>query len=362
VRYQKRFTAQIYTDLFEKYHPDLVVAASPGFRQDRYLLREAVAHEIRTAAAIISWDSSSSYGLPGAPVDWITCWSEVQKQELVGGADWNPERVNVGGMPPYDHYIRNTWQMPRAEYFRLHGLDPQRKLLSYASSFVSWSPNYQNVEALAVAARDIRRFARNLIGQGVAARQLTQLISHLNDVLTEHLVQLMAQQEGVDLQKACWLAFGSEGRSEQTISTDQDNGLVFVSDNPAHDREKWLKFARRVNEALDQCGYPLCKGNVMASNPELCLSVEEWRAKMGGWLQNWEPKALLDATIYFDFRPLYGDATLATGLHQWVLERTRAYPNFLRQMAQNAMQAKPALGTLRDLPPRMFPTRRTASI
>jgi len=149
VGYQGRFTPSIYTDLLEKYRPALVVAGSPGFRQDRFILREAAKRGIPTAAAIISWDSSSSYGLPGAKVDWITCWSEIQKQELVGGADWSPERVNVGGMPPYDSYVRGEWLLPRAEYFRMHGLDPQRRLLSYASSFVSWSPNIQNVEALA---------------------------------------------------------------------------------------------------------------------------------------------------------------------------------------------------------------------
>ena len=148
VKLQNRFTPQIYADLFEKYRPQLVIAGSPGFRQDRYLLREARARRVTTAAAIISWDSSSSYGLPGAEIDWITCWSEKQKQELVGGADWDPRRVNIGGMPPYDGYVRKTWLMPREEYFHLHGLDPTRKLLSYASSFVSWSPNWQNVEAL----------------------------------------------------------------------------------------------------------------------------------------------------------------------------------------------------------------------
>jgi CDP-glycerol glycerophosphotransferase (TagB/SpsB family) len=82
-------------------------------------------------------------------VDWITCWSEIQKQELVGGADWPAGRIHVGGMPPYDAYVRKEWLLPREEYFRQHGLDPGRKLLSYASSFVSWSPNIQNVEALA---------------------------------------------------------------------------------------------------------------------------------------------------------------------------------------------------------------------
>jgi hypothetical protein len=149
VRYQSRFSPGIYADLFEKYRPGLVISGSPGFRQDRYLLREAAARGVPTAAAMISWDSSSSYGLPGAPVDWITCWSEIQKQELIGGGDWRPEHVNVGGMPPYDGYVRKAWLTPRDEYFSLHGLDPQRKLLSYASSFVSWSPNLQNVEALA---------------------------------------------------------------------------------------------------------------------------------------------------------------------------------------------------------------------
>jgi hypothetical protein len=146
---QTRFTPHIYADLFEQRPPDLVVAASPGFRQDRYLLREAAARGVRTAAAIISWDSSSSYGLPGAPVEWITCWSEIQKQELAGGADWPPERIHVAGMPPYDGYVRGAWNTSRSAYFARHGLDPARKLISYASSFVSWSPNYQNVAALA---------------------------------------------------------------------------------------------------------------------------------------------------------------------------------------------------------------------
>lgn len=146
---QSSYTPQIYADLFEKYNPNLVIAASPGFRLDRFLLREATARNVPTVAAIISWDSSSSYGLPGAKVDWITCWSEIQKKELLGGADWLAERVNVAGMPPYDGYVSGKWDIPRADYFRNHGLDPNRKLFSYASSFVSWSPNYQNVEALA---------------------------------------------------------------------------------------------------------------------------------------------------------------------------------------------------------------------
>jgi hypothetical protein len=146
---QSRYTPQLYADLFEHNRPDMVIASTPGWRLDRYLLREAKARGVPTAAAIVGWDNPSSYSLPGAPVDWITCWSEVQKTELVLGSDWPAERVNIGGIPSYDGYFRKEWQIPQDEYFKLHGLDPQRKLLSYAASFVSFSPNYQNVEALA---------------------------------------------------------------------------------------------------------------------------------------------------------------------------------------------------------------------
>jgi hypothetical protein len=148
MKYQNRFTPDLYADLFEKYKPQLVIASSPGFRLDRYILRAAAKHQVPSIAAIFSWDSSSSYGLPGAEVNWITCWSEVQKQELIGGADWLPENVNIGGMPPYDGYVRREWLLERDEYFNLHGLDPSRKLLSYACSFVNLSPNIQNVQAL----------------------------------------------------------------------------------------------------------------------------------------------------------------------------------------------------------------------
>jgi hypothetical protein len=147
---QNRFTPDVYADLFEKYQPDLVVAATPGWRLDRYLLREAAAHGVKTATVIVGWDNSSSYSLPGAPVDWATCWSEIQKEEMVMGSDWLPERVHIGGIPSYDGYIRKTWVLPREEYFQLHSLDPDRKLISYASSFVTFSPDTQNVEALAL--------------------------------------------------------------------------------------------------------------------------------------------------------------------------------------------------------------------
>ncbi|MBL8098007.1 MAG: hypothetical protein JNK81_02440 [Anaerolineales bacterium] len=149
VKLQNRFTTNIYTDLFDKYKPDLVIASTPGWRMDRYLLRESAKRKIPNMTVIVGWDNSSSYNISGADVQYATCWSQLQKDELVYGSDWNPENVNIGGIPSYDGYFRKQWLMPRDEYFKLHKLDPKRKLISYASSFVHFAPNFPNIEALA---------------------------------------------------------------------------------------------------------------------------------------------------------------------------------------------------------------------
>jgi hypothetical protein len=146
---QKRFTPHLYDDLFERYRPDLVVASTAGWRLDRYLLRDAAARGLTTGAIVLGWDNPSSHALPGAKIDYISCWSEAQKQELVKGSDWDPERIHIGGIPSYDGYFEKRWLMPREDYFKLHNLDPQRKLLGYACSFVTYSPNIQNIAALA---------------------------------------------------------------------------------------------------------------------------------------------------------------------------------------------------------------------
>ena len=201
----------------------------------------------------------------------------------------------------------------------------------------------RDLEPLRAAAQSIRELARHLLGQGVAARQLTELISHLNDVLTEHLVGLVAAETGMDLGHACWLAFGSEGRSEQTIATDQDNGLVFASDDAASERAAWLAFARRINDALDFCGYPLCRGNVMASNPECCLTADEWRERFSHWMEHGAPQDLLAASIYFDLRPIAGRAELAAPLREFVTHHAQKLPRFMKQLAENALSHGPPL-------------------
>jgi len=196
--------------------------------------------------------------------------------------------------------------------------------------------------ALVEAARDIRQLTRHLLAQGVAAGPLTAMVSALNDALTRRVIELAAARHSL-AGAWCWLALGSEGRVEQTLVTDQDNALIVEGEKAA-----FLAFADQVNRDLDACGYPLCKGDIMARNPRWCLSPAEWRAAFDDWIRNTDPEALLNAGVFFDFRPLAGDARLAGALRDAVLAQTKANRAFCRAMAQAALQARPPLGLLSD--------------
>jgi CBS domain-containing protein len=208
-----------------------------------------------------------------------------------------------------------------------------------------------SIALLVDVAAAIRRLTRLLVAQGVAAEHLTSFVSVLNDRLCQRIIEIERKRHAWDRIRWCWLAFGSEGRLEQTISTDQDNGIVFDGGGrraAAATRDALVPFARAVNDALDACGFPLCKGNVMASNPRFCQSLDEWKETMHGWLDTPEPKALLDASICFDFRALAGDADLANALREWLLALTRVNPAILRHMPGNAQQPAQPLGKVRD--------------
>jgi CBS domain-containing protein len=208
----------------------------------------------------------------------------------------------------------------------------------------------RDVESLQRVNHDIDALADNLVAQGAAAEPLTHTITALNDALTHRLFALLQPRFGLDGLDWCWLSLGSEGRREQTVATDQDNAIAYVSPASEADaaRRRLLAFARAANEALASLGFPLCRGNIMASNPGCCLSVDEWRSRFGSWIREPTPEALLAANIYFDFRPLWGNASLAEGLRNWLNDVTPENLLFLRMLVTNALQAVPPLGWIRS--------------
>ncbi len=150
----KLFTPSIYSDLFDQYQPDLIISDTAGWRLDQYLLREANRRKIKTATVIVGWDNPSSQGLPGAYVDFAVVWSEIHKWEMTKGIDWPEEKLIIGGMPLYDGYISRKWVIPRDEYFRMHHLDPNKKLIAFAATALSISPNFHIIKIMADMIQD----------------------------------------------------------------------------------------------------------------------------------------------------------------------------------------------------------------
>ena len=207
------------------------------------------------------------------------------------------------------------------------------------------------VSALAAGAAEARRLSVALHREEGGAALVTRALSLLNDRLVARLLHLLSSRFRLPPARWCWLGLGSEGRLEQTLGTDQDNGLVFSASDDGEARQLrdlFLPFARAVNEGLAECGFPLCDGGVMAGNPRWCLSRAEWLDSFSGWVRTPEPEALLNAAIFFDFRPLHGDAGLAAELRRAVSDLTRGNEIFLRMMTVNALAASPPLGRLRD--------------
>jgi CBS domain-containing protein len=208
-----------------------------------------------------------------------------------------------------------------------------------------------DVAALALLAPRVRELAATFVELETGAGIVNHLLSGLNDHLSIRAIALVERRHRLPAASWCWLAMGSQGRFEQTFATDQDNGLVFSAADHGEAselRRLFVAFAREVNEVLASCGFPLCNGGIMAGNEQWCLSLPEWRRHFTTWIHTPEPEALLNATIFFDLRGLYGDQDLAATLRGYLQTLAPPAAGFLRMMAGNALDVAPPLGKLRD--------------
>lgn len=208
-----------------------------------------------------------------------------------------------------------------------------------------------SVAALAALRGDIAGLIDNMLAHGASPAQLTHIISLLNDHTVCRVIELMLAEHGDPGVPFTWLVFGSEGRREQTLHTDQDNGILFEAAGPteaAAIRQRLLPLARAINQALDQCGFTLCRGNIMASNPELCLSRQEWLRRFAAIIHAPTAEHLLNSTIYFDLRPAWGPVEGYQALSHDLLAMVADSPLFQRMMAANAMQHRPPIGRFRE--------------
>jgi CBS domain-containing protein len=190
---------------------------------------------------------------------------------------------------------------------------------------------------------------------GGPVKQLVALVTELNDRLTIRILELVEEEmerEGFGKPPVPygWLAFGSEGRKEQTLYTDQDNALFFAlkpDGDPAECKKWFMQFAQRVVAYLVRSGIPECPGGIMASNPQWNLPEDRWLDTFLGWIKDPSPEPLLMASIFFDFRPIYSGTNFPYLLEDQLLKTIRKSGLFMRFLAKNALINRPPLGLLK---------------
>lgn len=167
----------------------------------------------------------------------------------------------------------------------------------------------ESIDDLRAAAGQINDLIRVLHGDGVRIEVIAALTGELNRQIFQRLWTLLAPQELRD--NSCLIVMGSEGRGEQIIKTDQDNGLIIRDGFPMEGIDG---VTQAFTAALVDFGYPECPGGIMVSRPLWCQTLPEWRRTIGHWLYGEDPEGTMNLAIFLDAAPIAGDATLLAEL------------------------------------------------
>jgi len=194
---------------------------------------------------------------------------------------------------------------------------------------------------------------RKYLEQEVAIAYIASIMSEVNDEIIQQCIRLSVKEMESDAPAGfCWLSLGSEGRGEQLLRTDQDNALVF-EDVPAAAlpaaRQWFLSLAAKVNEKLNAVGFVFCPAEMMARNEKWCLPLSEWKQQFSQWMLTPTPESVLNSTIFFDYRPVYGDEKLSEALTAHIFAILDSQSLFLSFLAKDAVQSPPPLTFFRNI-------------
>ena len=193
---------------------------------------------------------------------------------------------------------------------------------------------------------------KTLLDTSARPQPVLHMLATTCDALTERLIQFALEAMGPPPAAFAFIAMGSQGRQEQTLLTDQDNGIIYApstDQDPALLADYFLRLGTQVCDGLNQAGFPYCRGQVMASNPRWCRSLPEWIAGLDRWVHQPEPQEIIDANIFLDFRTVYGEAELTQALRRTMQGSVTQNSSFFHLIAENALTFKPPFRLLGNI-------------
>lgn len=162
-----------------------------------------------------------------------------------------------------------------------------------------------SIEELSLAANNQQQLVENLTNNGIHTQFVMELISAVNEQIIEKAFRLTIPESFQD--KCCLFVMGSEGRGEQILKTDQDNGLILADDAHWPDVQSYMD---KFSEVLSRLGYPPCPGNVMVNNPRWVKTQSEWLKEMRTLSNISDERTLMDLAIFADSHAVAGNKAL----------------------------------------------------
>lgn len=204
------------------------------------------------------------------------------------------------------------------------------------------------VSRLAELSKTLPRALVGLVSHSLPAYDIGHAITSIGQAITRRLLVLAEEKFGPPPIPYAYIVAGSMARREQTAHSDQDNCMILSDEyDPQKHGEYFLAVAKFVSDALHECGYIYCPGDVMATNDKWRQPLSVWRNYFHDWIENPQPKALMYASIFFDLRCLHGEEELLISLQNEILQKTKKQTLFQAFMAGNALSHKPPLGFFR---------------
>lgn len=306
-----------------------------GIVTDTDLRKKVVAGELSLAEPIESIMSSPVTTVPAGvtAADAILHMMKRNIRHLCVTEDGTPASRITGMISEHDLLL-------------LHGNNPAvlMKEISQAT----------DVDRLSRIRDRVEELVRKYLMQEVSIRFVANVVTEMNDAIIGKIIAFAEDKilrEGTTHPKLgfCWLAFGSEGRREQLLRTDQDNAIIY-QDPPQGQEKEAQEFFNRLGVAvtgqLARCGFQLCPGNNMASNPSWCQPISKWKEYFRQWIHVPRKEALLNAAIFFDFRSVYGDDTLAVQLREHITGELKRSRTALILLANDAVHNPDPLSVL----------------
>ena len=189
---------------------------------------------------------------------------------------------------------------------------------------------------------------KSYLEQNIPLSHISKIISQINDAVIVRSIEIalkkMPSNPPTDFS---WISIGSQGRKEQLLFTDQDNAIIFnevPEDKYNETKEYFLKLGKLVSKSLNKIGFEYCEANMMASNPNWCKSITEWKTQFNNWILKPDDKAILLSSIFFDFNHIYGEKSLVDALSNSIYETLDEGLLFFKFLSRDALKNPPPLG------------------